>query len=324
MIDFSSLSRRMSILIPGILILFISSCSQPSYEVFRVGTNLWPGYEPLYLARSNGYYPDNIRLVEYPNATEVLRAFRNNSLEAAALTLDEILVLREYDIPVSIILVTDISEGGDVIVASTDIKDIKQLQGRSVGVESGALGAYMITRALEINDVPLSSLKIKHMGVEQHKQAFIDGKVDAVVTFEPVRTQLVEAGGHIIFSSRDIPGEIVDVIVVHNQFLEKHHSIIQTLIDGWFKAVSDIKEKPEVSAATISERLQITPAQVRASYEELLLPSRKENTYMLDTDKPALDQNINRLKKIMVEHNIIRSDTPVDNLVVDTFVSHPD
>jgi NitT/TauT family transport system substrate-binding protein len=43
----------------------------------RIDTNVWPGYEPIYLAREQGEYSDNeVRLVELPNAGTVIQAYR--------------------------------------------------------------------------------------------------------------------------------------------------------------------------------------------------------------------------------------------------------
>ena len=108
-------------------------------EPLAVGTNVWPGYEPLYLARNLGYYNDSIRLVEYSSATEVLRAIRNKLIDVATLTLDEVLLLRQSGVDVRSVLVTDISNGGDVIVARPGIETLADLKGRKVGVESTAL-----------------------------------------------------------------------------------------------------------------------------------------------------------------------------------------
>ena len=60
----------------------LSVADQP----IRIGTNVWPGYEPLYLARSlqDWQQDGDIVLVEYPSSTEVIRAFRNRAIESAA------------------------------------------------------------------------------------------------------------------------------------------------------------------------------------------------------------------------------------------------
>lgn len=73
-------------------------------EPLRIGANEWPGYESLYLARSLGYFEKPpIQLVEYTSA-EVSRALRSGAIKAAALTLDETLLLVQNNIEPRLIL----------------------------------------------------------------------------------------------------------------------------------------------------------------------------------------------------------------------------
>ena len=162
-----------------------------------------------------------MRLVEYPSATGVLRAFRNKALEAAALTLDEALMLLEASLPVRVVTVLDISHGGDVILAHPEIETFGDLRGRRVGVEGGALGAYVLSRALQVHALTPADITIVQMDASEHEHGFADGAVDAVVTFEPMRTRLRAQGARQIFSSVEIPGEIVDVLVVHESVLKE-------------------------------------------------------------------------------------------------------
>ena len=65
--------------LPALILLFSSfllgACEQTPHPL-RVGTNVWPGYEPLYLAREQGYLSeDAVRLIELPSATDVMSAF---------------------------------------------------------------------------------------------------------------------------------------------------------------------------------------------------------------------------------------------------------
>ena len=87
----------------------------------HIGTNVWPGYEPLYLARELGYFDDQpIHLVEHAAATEVIRAFRNGTIDAAALTLDEVLLLAQHGQNPRIVLVMDFSQGGDTLIVQSN------------------------------------------------------------------------------------------------------------------------------------------------------------------------------------------------------------
>lgn len=256
--------------------------------------------------------------MEYPSASEVIRAFRNRSLEAAALTLDEALLLQQDGIPVSVILVMDISDGGDVIMARKDVANMVALKGKRVAVESGALGAYVIARALELHGLKLAEIEVRHLDVSAHEAAYRDGEVDAVVTFEPVRTQLLNQGAHEIFSSREMPGEIVDVLVVHNAMLEQPQRL-QSLVKGWFSALDHLKNQPQSAAGIIAKRLGVTPQEALDSYQGLQLPSRQENQQLL-SDSGSLHVTVERLGATMRENALLRGEASSKALLFDGMV----
>jgi NitT/TauT family transport system substrate-binding protein len=275
----------------------------------RIGTNLWPGYEPLYLARELGYLnPQRVQLNEYPSATDVLRAFRDDALDAAALTLDEVLTLREAGIPVKVALVMDISDGGDVILAHPLIARFQDLKGKRIAVESGALGAYMITRALELNDMELRNILIVHLDVDEHEKAYLNGRVDAAVTFEPVRTRLLATGAREVFTSKEIPGEIVDVLVIHERVLNKEYEpAAEELIKGWFDALTYLQNNPEEASQLIGKRLGISAEDALASFEGLKLPNIDQNIEMLGGAEPGLKKTLNRLEAAMLKNHLLIS-----------------
>lgn len=296
--------------------LQIGACSPNEAPALRLGTNVWPGYEPLFLADQLGYYPRNaVDLVEYLSASEVIRAFRNESIEAAAVTLDEALLLLEHDIPIKLVLVTDVSIGGDVILAKSGIEKIPDLEGKRIGVEGSALGAYMLSRALDLHGVALDALNIVQLEVSEHEAAYKNDAVDAVVTFEPVRSKLLAAGAIEIFSSRDIPGEIVDVIVVHESFLRQHPKQVTAVVNGWFRALDYLDQHPADAANRMSGRLGVEPREIHEIYEGMTLPSRKDNEALLSGETPQLLKTVERLQEMMVKKELLASAVATDTLL---------
>lgn len=76
-------------------------CTPADDTPIVVGTNIWLGYEPAYLAETKGLYGDHdVDLRQFSSATEVLRAFRNEAVDIAALTLDEALSLARSGVPI--------------------------------------------------------------------------------------------------------------------------------------------------------------------------------------------------------------------------------
>lgn len=304
-----------------VCLLMITGCFQSSNQPLRLGTNIWPGYEPLYLAQDIGKLPaDQVRLVEYPSASEVIRAFRNRALEAASLTLDEVLVLVQDNIPVKIILVHDISNGADTILARPGIDSITDITGKKVAVESNALGAFMISRALALNSLSVEDISIRHLEVNAHEKAYLNREVDVVVNFEPVRTRLLNQGANEIFTSREIYGEIVDVLVVHEDVYRERKDSIQRLVDSWFEALVYLDEDRQPAAAIMARRLNVSPDQVISSFDGLVLPKKQQNKELLGGKQPGLRKTLNLLRKVLQEHDLIAKDTAIPNILTAEFI----
>lgn len=277
-----------------------------------VGTNVWPGYEPLYLARElKLFHMDDIKLAEYSSATQVLRAFRNETIQVGAITLDEMLLLRESGLDVCIILVTDISNGSDVILAQPGIKSMQDLKGKRVGVENTALGAYVLSRALQQAGMEPKDVNTVPLEIDEHLGAMEKKQIDAVVTFDPIKIRLQARGMELIFNSAMIPGEIVDVLVVRQETMALYQDRLIKLLEGWFQALYYLKTQPESAAKIMAPRMQIDPEGVLDSYKDLLLPGLEQNITMLSGPHPSLDQTMSRLSEIMKETSLLDPHTRI-------------
>ena len=111
--------RLLCVLACGALLLALGSCFRQPETALRIGTNVWIGSEPLYLARELGQLdPAVVQLVEYPSASEVLRAFRNQAIDGMVISLDELFGLAADGFKPRIVLVVDVSHGADVVVGA--------------------------------------------------------------------------------------------------------------------------------------------------------------------------------------------------------------
>lgn len=297
---------KLQILLLMLIIATIAGCTKEPQLPLRIGTNPWMGYGPLYLAREMGYFnKTSIKLVEYASATESMRSFRNGTIDAAALTLDETLQLLATNSDLKVILVMDISHGGDVILARPEIKGVKDLKNRRVGFESTALGAYMLTRALQTAGMKPSDVKTVSLELAEHESAFRAGRVDAIVTFEPVKTRLLAAGARQIFDSSQIPGEVVDVLVVRSDFAEKKPEKVQKVLEGWFKALEYMRKNQRYAAEIMAVREGISVKEFLTSLKGLRYPELKENRLMLTGESPALLPSAQRIADVMLENRLI-------------------
>jgi NitT/TauT family transport system substrate-binding protein len=287
------------------LVSVLLSCVQQQAPL-RVGTVLWPGLECLYLARDLGYYKDtSIRLVDYPSSSEVVRAYRNGDLEAAALTLDEVLLLATTEQNVRVVMATDSSYGADVILAKPEIQNLQGLKGRRVGVESTAVGAFFLTRALEQVGMSPKDVQVIPLEVSEHEQAFKKGTVDAIVTYQPVPSKLLGTGAKVLFDSRKTPGEILGVIAVSEQVLTSNSNSLKSLLNGWFRATDYLKKHPDDAVARMAPREGVTAQQFLESLKGLHILTLQENQKLLGKTDASLLQVAKRLAKVMLDKNLL-------------------
>lgn len=281
---------------------------QEPQSPLQLATNVWPGYEPLYLARSLGYFNEStVRFHEMTTSADVLKAFRSGAIDVAALTLDEALLLIQDGIDARVVLVTDVSSGADVIVANPSIKSIRALKGKNVGVESMALGAFMLSRALDKAGLAPGDVTVVPVAVQEHEKAYAAGSIDAVVTFEPAKTKLLARGAHCIFDSSQIPGEIIDVIVVRADILQSKSKQLKELEEGWFKALGYLQKNPADASLRMGKREAVSAAEFADALKGLTIPDRNENSRLLSG---ALLTPARRLAEVMLKGRLLNK--PVD------------
>jgi NitT/TauT family transport system substrate-binding protein len=298
------------------LVLLLSGCMRQPETALRIGTNVWIGSEPLYLARELGQLdPSTVQLVEYPSASEVLRAFRNQAIDGMVITLDELFGLAVDGLQPRVILVVDVSNGADVVVGRSGMRSMRDLKGKSVAVESSALGAFVLSRALALNGMQASDVNVVHLESNEQPEAFEKGQVDGAVTFDPYRAQFLRAGARTLFDSSQIPGEIVDLLAVRASVIEKQPNAVEALLSGWFSAIDYMKKDPNDAARRMGIRQQTSGEQFLAAQRGLHVPTRDENLKMLGGMKPELAVAGRRLLSLMLEAKLLSKDVAMEQIL---------
>jgi len=294
----------------------LAGCVREPESALRIGTNVWIGGEPLYLARDLGYLsPKTVQLVEYPSASEVQRAFRNQAIDGMVISLDELLGIAVDGLEPRIILVVDVSHGADAVVGRGGVRTMKDMKGKRIAVESGALGAFVLSRALALNGMSPGDVKVVHLESNEQPNAFERGEVDGAVTFDPYRTQLLRKGATTVFDSTAIPGEIVDLVAVRASVLAAQPHAVHALLAGWFGAIDYLKHDPLDAARRMATRQQTSARQFLEGLEGLRIPTRQENLEMLGGAAPQLVATARRLMDLMLEARLLRTALDIERLL---------
>ncbi len=304
-----SVARRRALLGAALPWLLPLTACGPRRPLVLAG-HPWPGYEPMFLARSLGYLPKDLSLLEAPTVQASIDAVKNGSADGAMLTLDEILLLRDEGVPLQIVLVFDVSKGADVLLARPTLKRLTDLKGRRIGAEDSALGSLMLAMVLEKAGLRLEDVRVQRIVYDEHESAWATGGLDALVTYEPVATRLKKTGARQLLSTREMPDTIFDVLAVRTGALETHGHILRSSLDGHFKALSYLRQNPWDAAYQTAQHLGVSAEEMIASLRGLELPDLIGNQRYLSAQDGDLRRVTSKLSAIMLQAGIIRQ--PVD------------
>ncbi len=117
-----------------------------------------------------------------------------------------------------------------IVKKNSGINSIKDLVGRSVAVNRGGTGEYLLVRALEKNGVDKASVKRAYLGPADASPAFAAGNVDAWAIWDPfLTTALNTSDARVLVNGSAIGSENAIVMIAHKSFAEKHRPTLKLI-----------------------------------------------------------------------------------------------
>jgi NitT/TauT family transport system substrate-binding protein len=244
--------------------------------------------------------------------------------DAACLTLDEVLRARVAGIPLTVILVFDVSAGADMVLARPAIKTLKDLAGKRIGVEKSALGALIFEKILELSGLPASAITLVDLPPEQLLEAWRTGRIDAAIAYEPSATHLAREGAVRIFDSRQMPDTIFDVLAVRSDRITHNHEMLEHLLVAHFKALEHLQTNREDAMYRIAARQGISPEDVRQALSGVILPSLPTNrSYLVPADSHLM-RAATMLSALMARRDLLVHEDTLQGLIHADILPHTD
>ncbi|RMD62768.1 MAG: taurine ABC transporter substrate-binding protein [Alphaproteobacteria bacterium] len=219
---------------------------------FKLAHSTWVGYGPLFIARDKGYFKEEGVDVELVNMEDVkirFAALAAGRIDALATTVDTVLLYLKPGGPkYRYVFALDDSKGGDGVVADKSIKTIADLKGKKVAFTEGSVSQFYINVLLKQAGLSESDIEVVNMTAGDAGSAFVTGRVDAAVTWEPWLTRGKQSPhGHLLHDSSMSPGLITDVVVVPENVLKARAEEIKAIYRAWVRAVDFVKSNPDES-----------------------------------------------------------------------------
>jgi NitT/TauT family transport system substrate-binding protein len=252
----------------------------------NIALHPWPGYEFMRLASRSNLVDAPVKIVDTTTVQQSLEMIMNGSVDGAGLTLDQVLGLRRSGQDIAVALVFDVSAGADALLAVPEIYSLGALRGKWIGVERSTLGEIMLAKVLESAGLDRSGIEVAYID-DDHVAAWDRGGLDAIITYDPARSQLRSRGLRQIFDSRRLPRLIFDVLGVRRSSANRKATALRKLNAAHFALLDEWKRSPVDLAYRLATMLSSSPEEVIDSYAGLDLPDAVYNRRYLTP--PALE-----------------------------------
>lgn len=235
-------------------------------QPLKVGYSDWPGWVAWQVAIEKGWFKQagvDVKF-EWFDYSASMEAFAAGKIDGVTMTNGDALVTGASGGKSVMILLTDYSNGNDMIVGKAGIKSVKDLKGKKVAVELGLVEHLLLLNSLKKAGMKESDVTLVNAKTNEMAQVLASGDVAAVGAWQPIAGQAIKAspGSRPVVTSADEPGLIYDVLAVSPASLSAHKADWQKVVGVWDKVVSYIEDpKTQPDAVKImAARVGVAPA----------------------------------------------------------------
>ncbi len=236
-------------------------------EKLKVGYNNWVGSSGVFVAQEKGFFKQagiEVEFVPFKGPSDAIPPLVAGHIDLALTTADNVvLVNAKSSANLKIIFATDTSNGADAVVAKKTMSSLADLKGKTVAVTQGEVNELLLLKGLEKAGMKPEDIKSVNMDPDSAGAAFVAGKVDAAVTWEPWISQAVAAGGKVVFSSAQVPNLILDVVTVKSSSIKAKSKAIAAFLAAVEKGTAFLASNPDEAIPLAAKWLEVKPAEVK-------------------------------------------------------------
>jgi NitT/TauT family transport system substrate-binding protein len=236
-----------------------------SAEPLKIGYSDWPGWVAWQVAIDKGWFKEaGVDVAfEWFDYSASMDAFSAGKVDANCMTNGDTMVTGSGGGKGIMIMLTDYSNGNDMIVGKPGIKSIKDLKGKKVGIEVGVVEHLLLLHAMQEAGMKEKDVTLVNAKTNETPQVLSSGQVDAIGAWQPISGEAMKGlpGSKPIYTSAKAPGLIYDVLAVNPTSLKARKDDWAKVIKVWDRVVHYIEDpKTQADAVKImSARVGLTP-----------------------------------------------------------------
>lgn len=305
------------------------SFSASAVTPVKIALTTWIGYSPFYVADGMDMYKKHglkVTLQTFADPAMLPSAVAGKSVDGALMTYDQVIGAAAQGQAFKVVMPIDYSNGGDAVLADMSINKITDLKGKKVAYAPLSPSDFLISYALKVNGMSDKDFSQVNMTPEAIPSAMASKAVPAGVTYEPNVSQILALEGgtkfHVIYSSKEAPGLIADVLVFDDAHIKNNGKEIIALIQSYLDGLAYMKSHPKEASEIIGKAIGVSGKEVLEQLQGVynIPPKEMLQPFARGKDTKSYFVSGEVINEILLKSGQIKKPVAISGTIDDSFV----
>ncbi len=214
---------------------------------FKVAWSIYVGWMPWGYLEDSGImdkwadqYGIDVEIVQINDYIESINQYTAGQFDGVTATsMDTLSIPSGGGVDTTALIVGDYSNGNDAVIVKGG-GDLASLAGKPVNLVELSVSHYLLARGLDSVGLSEADLDgVINTSDADMIAAYATDDVEAVVTWNPLVSEILNGpDATSVFDSSDIPGEIIDLMVVNTEVLDANPDFGKALVGAWYEVMA--------------------------------------------------------------------------------------
>lgn len=244
------LSHILSICLLSVTALASIPSQAAAKKEFNVCWTIYAGWMPWGQIATSGIidkwaakYGIKIHVTQLNDYIESINQYTAGQFDGCTMTnMDALTIPAAGGVDSTALILGSYSEGNDGIVLKGKGKTLNDLKGMKVYLPELSVSHYLLVRGLEKAGLAEKDVTVVNTSDADIVSAFATRSVQAAVAWNPQLSSIKATPETTeVFDSSQVPGELIDMMVVNSEVLKDNPALGKALTGAWYEMMSKMK-----------------------------------------------------------------------------------
>lgn len=305
--------------------LSLSAAFASAAEPFKVCWSIYVGWMPWGYGAEQKIvdkwakkYGIEIEVVQINDYVESINQYTAGQFDGCVMTnMDALTIPAAGGVDSTALIVGDFSNGNDGVVLKGG-KTLKDIKGQQVNLVELSVSHYLLARGLETVGLKESDVKVVNTSDADMVAVYGTKDVTAVTTWNPLLSEILsQPNSTKVFDSSQIPGEIIDLMIVNTETLKKNPALGKALVGAWYE-IMGVMSASDKAATAAKTAMAVASGTDLAGFESQLASTKMFYTPASAVEfvnSDALLKTMQKVAEFSFDHGLLGDGAPDANYI---------